>query len=62
MTYYLILNNTLWDTTRDNASAFAWFRSWTSRGFNVGVKFLSDADEENACWLLDRYKEEKVAA
>ena len=65
MTYYMILNNTIWDTTRNAGDAFRWFNDWSARGFNAGLKFLRDDDKENAAWMfasLKIDKEEKIAA
>jgi len=62
LTYYLIINNVVWNTTRNSSEAFKWFKDWTAKGFDIGLKFLRDDDVDNADWQLNSLQGEKIAA
>jgi hypothetical protein len=52
MTYLFFVNGHYFDSTRDNALAFAWLKDWQEKGHKPGLKFLRDDDEEAFKWLV----------
>tara|TARA_B100000131_G_C17794602_1_gene482801 strand:- start:8 stop:166 length:159 start_codon:yes stop_codon:yes gene_type:complete len=52
----------VWSTTRNSSEAFRWFKNWSAKGFNIGLKFLRDDDVDNAGWQLKSLQGEKIAA
>ena len=52
MTYLLFVNGKYFDSTRTNAEAFLWMQEWKQLGYNVGLKFVRDDDEEAFRWLV----------
>lgn len=62
MTYLFFVNGTYWDCTRDNTTAFAWFREWQMLGHSAGLKFVRDGDEEAFQWLVPQEAQEALEA
>ncbi len=60
MTYCLFINGVFFDSTRNNAEAFAWMQSWEDLGYSAGLKFVRDNDEEALKWLIPPEAFEKV--
>ncbi len=52
MTYLLFLNGKYFSSTRINEEAFRWREEWSSLGYNTGLKFVRDDDEEAFRWLV----------
>ena len=52
MTYLLFLNGSYFDSTRLNDEAFRWMQEWKQLGYNAGLKFVRDNDEEALKWLV----------
>ena len=52
MTYLFFVNGRYFDSTRANAEAFLWMKEWKQLGYNVGLKFVRDDDEEAFRWLV----------
>ncbi|MBN86766.1 MAG: hypothetical protein CL885_04515 [Dehalococcoidia bacterium] len=60
MTYCLFINDVFFDSTRNNAEAFAWMQSWEELGYKAGLKFVRDNDTEILQWLIPPEALEKV--
>ena len=52
MTYLFFVNGSYFDSTRTNAEAFRWLSEWQQLGYNAGLKFVRDDDEEALRWLV----------
>jgi len=52
MTYLLFINGVFFDSTRQNAQAFAWLRGWRDKGHEAGLKFVPDGCKEVFKWLV----------